>query len=66
MVEGREPIVLVECKLQDRHIDRGLRYLKTRFPAAKAHQIALTGQRDYVTPDGIRAMPALDFLRTLV
>ena len=66
VVEGREPILLVECKLRDRDIDRGLRYLKTRFPAAQAHQIALTGQRNYVTPDGIRVLPALDFLRTLV
>ena len=50
----------------DREIDRGLRYLKTRFPAADAFQIAYSGSRDFVTPDGIRAMPAIDFLRTLV
>ncbi len=66
VVDRREPILLVECKLRDRDIDRGLRYLKARFPAAQAHQIALSGQRDYVTPDGIRAMPALNFLQTLV
>lgn len=66
VVEAREPILLVECKLRDRDIDRGLRYMKARFPAAEARQIALAGQRDYVTPDGIRAMPALPFLRTLV
>ena len=65
VVERRQPTLLVECKLRDRDIDRGLRYLKVRFPAAEARQIALAGQRDYVTPDGIRAMPALDFLRTL-
>ena len=65
VVERRQPTLLVECKLRDHDIDRGLRYLKVRFPAAEARQIALAGQRDYVTPDGIRAMPALDFLRTL-
>ena len=66
MVENRRPIVFAECKLADRDIDRGLRYLKARFPSAKAFQIALSGRGDFVTPEGIRAMPAVDFLRTLV
>lgn len=57
--------MFVECKLRDRDIDRGLRYLKTKFPSADALQIALSGQRDYVTSEGIRVMPALDFLRPL-
>ena len=65
VLEDRQPLMLVECKLSDRDIDRGLRYLKTRFPGADAFQIALSGRRDYVTAQGIRAMPALDFLRTL-
>ena len=66
VLEDRLPLMLVECKLADRDIDRGLRYMKTRFPDADARQIALSGQRDFVTPQGIRAMPAVDFLRTLV
>ena len=66
IVERGQPIRLVECKLADRDIDRGLRYLKARFPGAAAFQIAQSGQRDFVTPEGIRAMPAIDFLRTLV
>ena len=65
VLEDRQPLMLVECKLADRDIDHGLRYLKTRFPGADAFQIALSGRRDYVTAQGIRAMPALDFLRTL-
>ncbi|MDE0423072.1 MAG: ATP-binding protein [Gammaproteobacteria bacterium] len=65
VLENRRPLMLVECKLSDRDIDRGLRYLKARFPGADARQIALYGERDFVTREGIRAMPALDFLRTL-
>ena len=65
VLEDRHPLMLVECKLADRDIDRGLRYLKTRFPDADACQIALSGERDYLTPQGIRAVHALDFLRTL-
>lgn len=66
VTEDRQPTLLVECKLADRPLDRALRYLKVRFPAAEAVQVALAGNRDYKTPDGIRAMPALAFLRTLV
>ena len=65
VTEDRDPKLLVECKLADRDIDRGLRYLSRRFPGAQALQIALDGRRDFVTPEGIRAMPAIDFLRTL-
>ena len=65
VVQDRQPILFVECKLGDRDIDRPLRYLKKRFPDAKAVQISLAGERDYRTPDGLRAMPALPFLRRL-
>lgn len=66
VTEDRRPILFVECKLTDRGIDRALRYLKMRFPAADALQIAMTGRRDYMTPEGIRSMPAVEFLRTLI
>ncbi len=66
VVENQRPFLFVECKLADRDVDRGLRYLKARFPAAEAFQIALSGSADFVTPEGIRAMPAVDFLGTLV
>ena len=66
VTERRQPILFVECKLSDRDIVRPLRYLKERFPAADAIQVASAGRRDYQTPQGIRAMPAVKFLRTLV
>ncbi len=66
VMEGQQPVLFVECKLRDRDIDRPLRYLKARFPNAEAVQIALAGKRDYRTPEGIRATPAVAFLRTLV
>ncbi len=66
VTEGLRPMLFVECKLADRDIDPALRYLKARFPAAEAAQIALAGRRDYRTPEGIRAQPAVRFLGTLV
>lgn len=66
VVEGRQPLRMVECKWADAEVDRGLRYLKARFPKAEAWQISAFGQRDYQTPEGIRVAPALELLRSLV
>jgi predicted AAA+ superfamily ATPase len=66
VVEGRRPLLLVECKWADAEPDRSLRYLKARFPGAAAWQLSATGSKDYVTPQGIRVAPALTLLETLV
>jgi hypothetical protein len=66
VVEGRDPILLVEAKWGDAPLDKGLRYLKARFPTADAWQVSATGAKDFVTPEGIRLAPALELLRQLV
>ena len=48
------------------HPDRGIRYLKARFPKTEAWQISCVGKKDYLTPDGIRVAPAILFLSRLV
>jgi hypothetical protein len=37
-----------------------------RFPSAEALQVHATGAKDYETERGIRVVPAMEFLRTLV
>ena len=66
VTENRRPILLVEAKLTDQPVDRGLRYLAPRYPDASAWQVSATGRKDYVTPEGIRVAPALTLLRELV
>jgi uncharacterized protein len=66
VVEGHDPLLLVEAKWGDAPADRGLRYLKARFPGAESWQISATGAKDFVTPEGIRVAPALELLRRLV
>jgi len=66
VVDGGRPRLLVECKWSDAEVDRGLRYLKQRFPEVEAWQVSAVGRKDYRTPDGIRVAPALVLLRTLV
>jgi len=65
VVDGRAPVLMIECKWSDASPDRSLHYLKAKFPAAEAWQISATGTRDYVTPDGIRVAPALALLGRL-
>lgn len=66
ITENRRPIRMIECKWSDSPVDRGLRYLKARFPDCRAWQISAIGTKDYVTPEGIRVTNALTLLRSLV
>lgn len=66
VLEGRKPILLVETKWADAPPDRGIRALRSRFPAAEAWQVSATGTKDYVTPEGIRVAPAMRLLQRLV
>jgi hypothetical protein len=65
VVEGRQPTHLVECKWADAPVDRGLRYLKVRYPDAEAWQISAVGTKDFLSPEGIRVCPALELLGRL-
>lgn len=64
--DGKRPVLMVECKLGDDPLDKSLRYLHERFPAAAAWQVSLRGAKDHVTPEGIRVAPAARLLQTLV
>ena len=45
---------------------RSLRYLKAKFPEARAWQVSASGRKDYVSPQGIRVAPAVELLSELV
>jgi len=66
VTENTNPVYLVEVKWKDASISKGLKYLKERFPQAEAFQISAYGEKDYLTNAGIRVMPAIQFLSTLV
>ena len=66
VVEGCRPLLLVECKWADAPLDRGLRYLKARFPQVEAWQISAIGTKDYQSPEGVRVAPALRLLERLI
>ncbi len=66
VTERGRPIRLVECKAADTDVDRGLRYLRGKFPEAEGWQVSAEGTKDFQTPDGIRVCPALKLLAELV
>ena len=66
VTEGRKPVLLVESKWSDASLDKGLRYLKKRFPNAEAWQVSAVGKKDYTTPEGVRVAPSIEFLSGLV
>jgi predicted AAA+ superfamily ATPase len=66
VVDRGVPIMMVESKISDSKPDRSLRYLRRRFPGCPAWQISATGNKDYLTPEGIRVCPAVTLLKTLV
>jgi hypothetical protein len=66
VVEGRRPVLFVEAKSSDEPVDRGLAYLKSKYPAVDAWQLSRAGKRDFVDRTGIRVAPAARLLSTLV
>ena len=66
VIEAGKPIAFVECKLSDEPVSPGLRYLVQRFPGIAAWQVALRGQRDYLSQQGVRVAPAWRLLAQLV
>lgn len=66
IVENRRPSAFIECKWNDTDISKGLKYLKARFQECAAYQISAVGKKDYISGDGIRVMPAIAYLRTLI
>lgn len=66
IVDRKKPILAVECKWNDAEVAKGLKYLKARFPDCEAWQITATGQKDFLSGQGIRVAPASKFLGRLI
>lgn len=62
---GRKPWFAVEAKVNETAIDPSLHYLRQRLKVPHAYQVVRDGTRDFVE-DGVRCLPAADFLASLV
>ena len=61
-----KPIRLIECKMRYRETSRSLRYLHDKYPEAEAVQLCYYGEDDFIDKNGIRIIPAAQFLEKLV
>lgn len=66
ILEDRRPNAFIKCKWNDADISKGLKYLRARFWECAANQISAVGKKDYISGDGIRVMPAIAYLKTLI
>jgi len=66
VVERRLPTLMIEVKWDDQEVERGLRYLKAKFPSVPAWQLTAVGRKDFATPEGIRVSQAIPFLSQLI
>jgi len=65
VTEQGVPIYIIEAKLKDSSITKGLVYLKTKFPNARATLVYLMGKNDFVNSAGIEHIPAYKYLSSL-
>lgn len=66
VVQEKEPIYFIECKISVQGVSPHLLYLKKKFPNVPAFQLHLEGERDVKTPEDITLQPATLFLKELV
>ena len=67
IVEKNKVLTLIECKVSETQIDDSLKYFSKRFSEATAVQLVQnlnSGEGRVI--DGIKVLPALDYLKTLV
>lgn len=66
VAENGRPLKFIECKLSDDKPGPGMHALRKRFPESEFLQVVYKDIEPYVTPDGIRAVPAIKFLAGLI
>ncbi len=65
VTEKNKPVLLIEVKSSAKEISGSLKYLKKKYPDAKAVQVHLDEKVDYLS-NGIYCMPAWKFLVDLI
>jgi uncharacterized protein len=66
IVQNEKITHAIECKWNDDDISPALKYLKSKYKEAEAWQISMIGKKDFLSKEGIRVSPAVNFLVSLV
>lgn len=65
VLQDRRPTLFCEVKTGDKTFSKHLRYVKSKFPKARAVQVVLDPVLAQINSDGLELMSALDFLSSL-
>lgn len=65
LLENNQPFQFIEAKHSDEDISPGLKYLKNKYPKAKALQVHLMGKKEFINQDGIEYIHVTKLLKTL-
>jgi uncharacterized protein len=66
ILKNRRPLHLIEAKVSETQISGGLKYLKAKFPEAKATQVVFQPNKEYVNHEKIEVVRAETFLAALI
>ncbi len=63
VLKDQKPVLFVECKLKQQAVSPPLLYLQKKYPQVRAYQVHYQGEQNYQTKEGIRVLPATEFLK---
>lgn len=66
VTEDGKPKQAIEVKLSQSAISKPLNYFSKKFPDCDLFQIHLQGDKDYISPKGVRVMSVLKYLGLLI
>jgi predicted AAA+ superfamily ATPase len=66
IIENNRPIFLIEAKVGDAEISKGLKFLKSLYPTTRTIQTHLKGKKEYVDGNGIECIHVIKLLLELV
>jgi predicted AAA+ superfamily ATPase len=66
VVEDRQPILFIECKINDTSVSSNLKYLKKKFPNVKSYQLTYNSKKDFISPEGIRVCDAYKVIQEIL
>ncbi len=66
ILENNKVLMIIEAKFSDSEISKGLSFLKSLYPAARAIQVHMMGKKEYITPTGVECLHVSKLLADLV
>lgn len=66
VLNKKKPVLFIECKLKNKTLSQGLKYLKNKFKDVPSYQLCLYECEQYQTKDNIIVMSGAEFLVDMI